>query len=59
MNGSGKQSFHSIAPTKKIAASGTQYLRQVVITWSMRSRGSVQRIHIMTVTPMAALRMKL
>ena len=33
------------------AASGTQYFRQVVITWSIRSRGSVQRSQIMTITP--------
>ena len=32
-------------------ASGTQYFKQVVITWSIRSRGSVQRSHIMNVTP--------
>ena len=32
-----------------------QYFKQVVITWSIRSRGSVQRTHIMTVTPNDAL----
>jgi hypothetical protein len=37
------------------AAIGVQYLRQVVITWSMRRRGSVQRIHIITSTPSVAL----
>jgi len=36
----GMSIFTHKAPTKKIAASGTQYLRQVVITWSMRSRAA-------------------
>jgi len=40
-------------------AIGTQYFRQVVITWSIRSRGSVQRSQIMHVTPKTALAMKL
>ena len=39
-------SFQTIAPTKQIVASGTQYFRQVVMTWSIRSRGSDQRTHI-------------
>ncbi len=43
--------IESIAPTSMIEASGTQYFRQVVITWSMRSRGSVQRSQIMKITP--------
>ena len=29
---------------------GMRYLRHVIITWSMRRRGSVQRTHIMTKT---------
>ncbi len=29
---------------------GTKYLRHVIITWSMRKRGNVQRTHIMTNT---------
>ena len=37
------------------AAIGVQYFRQVVITWSIRSRGSVQRTHIITATPQHAL----
>ena len=37
------------APRNITAAIGTQYFKQVVITWSMRSRGSVQRTHIITV----------
>src|SRR4051794_35261581 len=44
---------------KQIAARGTQYLRHVVITWSMRRRGKVQRTHIITVTPKVALPRKL
>ena len=40
-------------------ASGTQYFRQVVITWSIRSRGKVQRIQIMKTTPAVHLKMKL
>jgi hypothetical protein len=31
-----------------------QYFKQVVITWSIRSRGNVQRTHIMTTTPSTA-----
>ena len=46
------------APTKQTAAIGTQYFQHIVITWSIRSRGSVQRTHIMTVTPKTALTMK-
>ena len=42
-------------PTSMIEAKGTQYFKQVVITWSMRSRGSVQRSHIMKITPRTAL----
>ena len=38
-------------PRNIAAAIGMQYFRQVVITWSIRSRGSVQRTHIMNVTP--------
>src|SRR4051812_35247630 len=51
-------SFQIIAPTKQIAASGTQYFRHVVMTWSMRNRGSVHRTHIITVTPNVAFRIK-
>ena len=47
------------APTKQAAAMGTQYFQHVVMTWSIRRRGNVQRTHIMTVTPMTALSMKL
>ena len=52
-------SIQSIAPANIAEASGTQYFRQVVITWSIRSRGSVQRSQIMNVTPTTALTMKL
>ena len=45
-------------PTNITAASGMQYFKQVVITWSIRSRGSVQRTHIITVTPSMPLRIK-
>ena len=37
------------------AAIGVQYFKQVFITWSIRSRGSVQRTHIMTRHAHAAL----
>ena len=47
----GKKNIQSMTPASMIEASGTQYFRQVVITWSMRSRGSVQRSHIMNITP--------
>ena len=47
----GKKNVQSITPTSMIEASGTQYFKQVAITWSMRSRGSVQRSHIMNMTP--------
>ena len=46
-------------PRKQIAARGTQYFRHIVITWSIRNRGSVQRTQIITVTPRYALAMKL
>jgi len=36
---------------------GSRYLRHVIITWSMRNRGSVQRTHIMTKTSTQPLRM--
>ena len=47
----GKKNIQSMTPASMIEASGTQYFRQVVITWSIRSRGSVQRSHIMNITP--------
>ena len=46
-------------PENITAAIGMQYFKQVVITWSIRSRGSVQRTHIITVTPTTPLTMKL
>ena len=47
-----------MAPRNMAAASGVQYFRQVVITWSMRRRGRVQRIHIIMSTPSVALPMR-
>jgi len=42
------------------AAMGVQYFKQVVITWSIRKTpGSVQRTHIMNVTPKHALAQKI
>src|SRR5262249_52666886 len=38
---------------------GRKYFKQVIMTWSMRSRGKVQRTHIMTNTPPHPLRMKM
>ena len=53
------QYVHSVAPRNITAAIGVQYFKQVFITWSIRSRGSVQRTHIITVTPNTHLAMKL
>ena len=41
-----------------IAASGVQYFKHIVITWSIRSRGSVHRTQIITVTPTTPLKIK-
>ena len=54
-----RTNIETIVPTSMIEASGTQYFRQVVITWSMRSRGSVQRSHIMKITPRKPLTTRL
>ena len=54
----GIQACHARAPRKQNEASGTQYFKQVVITWSIRSRGSVQRTQIITITPRLDLRIK-
>src|SRR5262245_50251493 len=37
-------------PTRRMQLIGRKYCRQVSMTWSMRSRGSDQRIHIITKT---------
>ena len=37
-------------------AIGVQYFQQVLITWSIRNRGNVQRTHIMSVTSKNALK---
>ena len=47
----GNTNVHSIAPASIAETKGKQYFKQVVITWSMRKRGSVQRRHIINVTP--------
>ena len=47
-----------MAPKNIAAAIGVQYFKQVVITWSIRNRGNVQRTHIMKITPKGALKMK-
>src|SRR4029079_5505756 len=49
--------LHQVTNKNETAAIGTQYFKQVVMTWSMRRRGSVQRTHIMTVTPIMPLLM--
>ena len=54
----GRHSVHSVAPRNIAAAIGVQYFKQVFITWSIRSRGSVQRTHIMNVTPTTHLNTK-
>ena len=38
------------APRNRKQLIGTRYFRQVVITWSIRRRGNVQRSHICTKT---------
>ena len=55
----GNANCQSIAPANIAAAIGVQYFRQVVITWSIRSRGSVHRTHIMSNTPSVAFRTRL
>ena len=47
-----------LTPSSRTQLIGTRYFRQVIITWSMRSRGSVQRTHIITKTSSQPLRMK-
>src|SRR5262245_22338567 len=49
---------HRLTPNSRAQLIGRRYFRQVIITWSMRSRGSVQRAHIMTKTSSHALRTK-
>src|SRR5262245_23311932 len=46
----GTNSSHRHTPTSKTHEIGRKYFRQVIITWSMRRRGSDQRIHIITKT---------
>ena len=43
------------APRNSTQLMGTRYFRQVIITWSIRSLGSVQRIQICTQTSNEAL----
>src|SRR5262249_5886818 len=45
-------------PTSSTQLIGSRYFRQTIMTWSIRSRGSVQRTHIMMNTPNHPLRMK-
>src|SRR5262245_26560619 len=46
----GTNNSHRQTPTSNTQEIGRKYLRHVIITWSMRSRGSDQRIHIITKT---------
>src|SRR5205823_1622443 len=50
---------HRLTPSSSTQLSGSRYFRQVIITWSMRSRGSVQRTHIITKTRNQHLKMKM
>src|SRR5262249_47268331 len=45
-------------PNNSTQLMGRKYFRQVIMTWSIRSRGKVQRTHIITNTPPHPLRMK-
>src|SRR5262249_33319821 len=54
----GTNRCHRLTPSSSTHVSGTRYLMQVIITWSMRSRGSVQRTHIITNTNSQPLMMK-
>src|SRR5947209_5277803 len=56
-NQCGKNSRQPLTPTSSTQLIGSKYLRQVIITWSMRSRGSVQRTHIITNTRNQHLKM--
>ena len=51
----GNIATHNDVPTNITQTIGVQYFQQVVITWSIRNRGRVQRTHIMIETPMTAL----
>src|ERR1700736_2045952 len=53
----GRASRHSVTPISSTQLIGNKYFKQVIITWSMRSRGSVQRTHIITNTRNQHLRM--
>src|SRR5438874_1984936 len=47
----------TLTPSSSTHEIGSRYFRQVIITWSMRSRGSVQRTHIITNTSSQPLAM--
>src|SRR5262245_3198312 len=47
---SGTNNSQRQTPNNSTHEIGRKYFRQVIITWSIRSRGSDQRIHIMTNT---------
>src|SRR5687767_8188462 len=51
-------SCHKLTPTSSTQLIGTRYFRHVIMTWSMRSRGNVQRTHIMMNTRNQHLKMK-
>ena len=49
----------AITKVRQSSAPGIRYFQHMVIIWSMRKRGSVQRSQIMPMTPITALQMKL
>src|SRR5882724_8527679 len=53
----GSATCHSVTPINSTQLIGSRYFKQVIITWSMRSRGSVQRTHIITNTRNQHLKM--
>src|SRR5262245_55256139 len=54
----GISSCHRHMPNSSTHEIGSRYFRHVIITWSIRSRGSVHRTHIITKTRNQPLRMK-
>src|SRR5262249_53019072 len=46
----GSATCHRLTPMRRKQLIGSRYFKQVIITWSIRSRGNVQRTHIMTKT---------
>ena len=54
----GITSCQMVTPMSSTQLIGSRYFKHVIITWSMRSRGNVQRIHIITKTSNQPFKMK-